>query len=84
LLINGEHGARSAVLPGRLQPGRAELGFEAHWSVADGAAELHAAYTSNGLTKEDFEQKFTRLTRLEALRSGGALDETMRRVSAAV
>jgi hypothetical protein len=84
LLITGEHGADPRSYRIDFSRARAELGFEAHWSVADGAAELHAAYTSNGLTKEDFEQKFTRLARLEALRSGAALDETMRRVSAAV
>jgi nucleoside-diphosphate-sugar epimerase len=84
LLITGEHGADPRSYRIDFSRARAELGFEAHWSVADGAAELHAAYTSNGLTKEDFEQKFTRLARLEALRSGGALDEPMRRVSAAV
>ena len=52
--------------------------------MADGAAELHAAYTSYGLTREDFDTKFTRLPRLEALRARGVIDETMRRVNAAV
>ena len=63
---------------------RSELGYEASWSVADGAAELHAAYTSYGLTREDFDTKFARLPRLEALRYRGVIDETMRRVNAAV
>jgi nucleoside-diphosphate-sugar epimerase len=82
LLITGESGADPRAYRVDFSRARAELGFEASWSVADGAAELHAAYTSYGLTQEDFEKKFTRLPRLVALRSREVIDDTMRRVSA--
>jgi nucleoside-diphosphate-sugar epimerase len=84
LLITGESGADPRSYRVDFSRARRELGFEALWSVADGASELYAGYTALGLTQRDFEQKFTRLARLETLRSDGALDDTMRRVSAAV
>jgi nucleoside-diphosphate-sugar epimerase len=84
LLITGESGADPRSYRVDFSRARAELGFEAIWTVPDGAAELYAGYTALGLTRDDFEQRFTRLARLEALRADGALDETMRRVSAAV
>jgi len=84
LLITGESGADPRSYRVDFSRARAELGFEAIWTVPDGAAELYAGYTALGLTKNGFEQRFTRLARLEALRAEGALDETMRRVSAAV
>ena len=46
---------------------RDALGFEAVWSIADGAAELYKEYISAGLTGDDFAKKFTRLPHLEAL-----------------
>lgn len=61
---------------------RAELDFEATWSVADGVAELYEAYLANGLTRNDFDDSFTRLKRLDWLIAQGVLDDTMRRVSA--
>jgi nucleoside-diphosphate-sugar epimerase len=84
LLITGESGAVPRSYRVDFSRARVELGYEASWSIADGAAELHAAYTSYGLTREDFDKKFTRLPRLEALRAGGVIDETMRRVNADV
>jgi nucleoside-diphosphate-sugar epimerase len=84
LLTTGESGADPRSYRVDFSRARAELGYEASWSVADGAAELYAAYTSYGLTGEDFEKKFTRLPRLEALRATGVIDETMRRISADV
>jgi nucleoside-diphosphate-sugar epimerase len=83
LLITGENGADPRSYRVDFSRARRELGFEALWSVADGAAELYAGYTALGLTRRDFEQKFTRLAHLQAARSGGAVDESMRRVSAA-
>ncbi|MGW0042442.1 NAD-dependent epimerase/dehydratase family protein [Rhodococcus sp. NPDC003348] len=53
-------------------------GFEARWSVADGAVELFEQYTRWGLNEADFNSRFTRLARLELLRNSGGLDETMR------
>ena len=84
LLITGESGADPRSYRVDFSRARAELGFEAIWTVAEGAAELYAGYTALGLRWDDFEQRFTRLARLEALRASGAVDETMRRVSAAV
>ncbi|RDB47616.1 NAD-dependent epimerase/dehydratase family protein [Tsukamurella tyrosinosolvens] len=58
---------------------REELGFEAQWTVADGAAELHKAYTEFGLTERAFHDDFTRLAVLKELQAGGAIDASMRR-----
>ena len=82
LLITGESGADPRSYRVDFGRARAELDFEATWSVADGAAELYEAYLANGLTRNAFEQSFTRLARLQWLTSQGALDATMRRVSA--
>lgn len=84
LLITGETGADPRSYRVDFARARAELGYEATWSVADGAAELYGEYTANGLTAHDFANRFVRLSRLEQLRGCGELDETMRRVSAAV
>jgi nucleoside-diphosphate-sugar epimerase len=80
--ITGESGPDPRSYRVDFSRAREELGFTATWSIADGAAELYAAYTSHGLRREDFEHKFTRLARLQELRGSGAIDETMRRVSA--
>jgi nucleoside-diphosphate-sugar epimerase len=82
LLITGESGADPRSYRVDFSRARAELDFEATWSVADGAAELYEAYLANGLTRNAFDHTYTRLSRLEWLTEQGALDETMRRVSA--
>ena len=46
---------------------------------ADGAAELHKAYTEFGLTERAFHDDFTRLAVLKELQAGGAIDASMRR-----
>ena len=84
LCITGESGADPRSYRVDFSRARNELGFRARWTIADGAAELYSAYTAHGLQSADFEQKFTRLARLQELRDSGAIDETMRRVSAAV
>jgi nucleoside-diphosphate-sugar epimerase len=84
LLITGETGSDPRSYRVDFARARAELGYEAAWSVADGAAELYREYTANGLTADDFANTFVRLSQLEALRGSGELDESMRRVSAAV
>jgi hypothetical protein len=84
LSITGESGADPRSYRVDFTRARAELGFEAQWSVADGARELYEAYTAHGLTTDDFGQIFTRLARLQALRSSGSIDGEMRCVSAAV
>ena len=84
LLITGESGADPRSYRVDFSRARDELGFEARWSVADGAAELYAAYTGHQLRRSEFDNTFTRLARLEELRRQGAIDGAMRRVSAAV
>ena len=81
VLITGETGADSRSYRVDFSAFRRELGFEAAWTVADGAAELFKEYTAAGLTAEDFAKKFTRLPHLEKLRREGVLDETMRRIT---
>ncbi len=44
------------------------------WSIADGAKELVAAYTENGLTKDAFDHRFVRLARIKQLLDAGELD----------
>ena len=92
LLITGEAGSDPRSYRVNFGRARRELGYEALWSVADGAAELYAGYTALGLRRDDFDTRFTRLARLEALRTRGVIDATLRtvredvnpRVSAAV
>ena len=81
LLVTGESGADPRSYRVDFSAIRAALGYEAAWSIPDGAAELYKEYTSAGLTSEDFFKRFTRLPHLEALRRDGILDESMRRVS---
>ncbi|MFX1759957.1 UDP-glucose 4-epimerase [Rhodococcus gordoniae] len=53
-------------------------GYEARWTVRDGAAELYDAYRRYGLTGDAFATRFTRLARLNRLQEIGELDSTMR------
>ena len=82
LLITGETGADPRSYRVDFSAFRRTLGFQAEWSIADGAAELYKEYTSAGLTSDDFFKKYTRLAHLEALRARGVLDESMRRITA--
>jgi len=79
LVITGEAGAdpRSyRVNFGRI---RAALpGYHARWMVKAGAVELAAAYQQYGLTRHDFERRFTRLARLADRRADGSVDDTLR------
>jgi nucleoside-diphosphate-sugar epimerase len=69
LVITGEAGADPRSYRVDFSRIRAALPFEAQWTVKAGAVELHDAYTEYGLTREDFEQKFTRLAWLK--KTGG-------------
>jgi len=80
LLITGESGPDPRSYRVDFSAFRRELGFEAAWSIADGAAELYREYMSAGLTADDFAKRFTRLAHLQTLRDGGILDQSMRRV----
>ncbi|MFD7934029.1 NAD-dependent epimerase/dehydratase family protein [Streptomyces sp. NPDC059755] len=53
-------------------------GFDCEWTVKQGALELADAYREHGLTREDFEQRFTRLAVLRAASDAGAVDDTLR------
>ncbi|MGH4030373.1 NAD-dependent epimerase/dehydratase family protein [Actinomycetota bacterium Odt1-20B] len=53
-------------------------GFDCEWTVKQGALELADAYRQFGLTREDFEQRFTRLAVLRAASEAGAVDDTLR------
>jgi nucleoside-diphosphate-sugar epimerase len=52
--------------------------FQASWTVKDGALELFDAYQKWGLTREDFDARFTRLARLRDRQTAGTLDDTLR------
>jgi nucleoside-diphosphate-sugar epimerase len=82
LLILGESGPDPRSYRVDFSRAREVLGYQARWSIPDGAAELYKEYIANGLTSEDFFSRFTRLPQLEKLRQEGVLDESMRRVSA--
>lgn len=83
LLITGESGPDPRSYRVDFSAFRRALGFEARWSIPDGAAELYKEYTAAGLTSDDFFTKFTRLPQLEALRNSGVLDDSMRRIEEA-
>lgn len=78
LLITGETGADPRSYRVNFSAFRKALGFEAAWTIPDGAAELYKEYFSAGLTADDFAKKFTRLPYLEALQTRGFLDASMR------
>ncbi|MEU5979122.1 SDR family oxidoreductase [Streptomyces sp. NPDC047315] len=53
-------------------------GFECEWTVKRGALELADAYREHGLTRADFERRFTRLAVLRAAADADAVDSTLR------
>ncbi|MCE7005488.1 SDR family oxidoreductase [Kibdelosporangium philippinense] len=65
LVITGEAGADPRSYRVDFSRIRAAMPFTAQWTVKAGAVELFEAYTEYGLTREDFEQKFTRLAWLK-------------------
>jgi nucleoside-diphosphate-sugar epimerase len=80
LRITGETGSDPRSYRVDFSAFRRDVGFEAAWTVADGARELAREYVRAGLTHEGLVEKFTRLRRLTALRDSGVIDESMRRV----
>ena len=78
--ITGESGADPRSYRVDFSAARRDLGFEANWTVARGAAELYAEYRDRGLTAEDFAHRFVRLARLRALGERGVVDADLRRV----
>jgi nucleoside-diphosphate-sugar epimerase len=52
------------------------------WGVADGVAEMVAAYAARGLTYDDFRSsRFVRLRRISELLDGGHLDSMLHRLT---
>jgi nucleoside-diphosphate-sugar epimerase len=80
LLITGEAGNDPRSYRVDFARARSELGYEAQWTIPDGAAQLAREYRARGLTQEAFEQRFTRLAVLSARQKAGELDASMRPV----
>lgn len=78
LNITGEAGNDPRSYRVDFSRARKELGFEAKWSIPDGARQLFAEYTERGLTQEAFDQRFTRLAVLNRRQAEGTLDGNMR------
>lgn len=53
--------------------------YQPEWTTEQGAAQLRDAYTEYGLTQEQFDNQFTRLSWLRHLQSQGQLDESLHR-----
>ncbi len=59
-------------------------GLGLRWTVRDGIGELLTSYTEHGLSYDDFtSSRFVRLRRIKELMAAGAVDEMLRRPSAA-
>jgi nucleoside-diphosphate-sugar epimerase len=78
LLITGEAGGDPRSYRVDFSRARKELGFEAQWTIPDGAEQLAREYRARGLTQEAFDNRFTRLAVLNARQKAGELDATMR------
>ena len=80
LLITGETGNDPRSYRVDFARARTELGYEAQWTIPDGAAQLAREYRARGLTQEAFDKRFTRLAVLSARQKAGELDASMRPV----
>ncbi|MFI1016774.1 NAD-dependent epimerase/dehydratase family protein [Streptomyces sp. NPDC020965] len=82
VVITGENGADPRSYRVDFSRFRTAVpGFDCAWTVKQGALELADAYRKHGLTREDFEQRFTRLAVLRAAlqqQGAGAVDDTLR------
>jgi nucleoside-diphosphate-sugar epimerase len=82
LVVTGESGADPRSYRVDFSRVRAALpSFRCAWSVPDGAEELRTAYRAYGLTRQDFDERFTRLARLRDRASAGTLDDDLRPVA---
>ncbi|MEV6548502.1 SDR family oxidoreductase [Streptomyces sp. NPDC051597] len=78
--ITGENGADPRSYRVDFSRFRAAVpGFDCAWTVKRGALELADAYRAHRLTREAFEQRFTRLAVLRAASGAGTVDDTLRR-----
>jgi nucleoside-diphosphate-sugar epimerase len=82
LLITGEYGGDPRSYRVDFTKARRVLGYEAAWSVADGARELASRYVTAGLDADAFAHRFVRLAHLQRSIEAGLLDASMRRVVA--
>ncbi|MEV6765635.1 SDR family oxidoreductase [Streptomyces sp. NPDC051105] len=79
VVITGENGADPRSYRVDFARFRAAIpGFDCEWTVKQGALELADAYRTFDLTREDFEQRYTRLAVLRAASDAGAVDDTLR------
>ncbi len=78
LNITGEAGNDPRSYRVDFSRARKELGFEAKWSIPDGARQLAAEYKERGLTQQAFDEQFTRLAVLNRRQEAGELDADMR------
>ncbi|NGO43869.1 NAD-dependent epimerase/dehydratase family protein [Streptomyces ureilyticus] len=79
VVITGENGADPRSYRVDFSRFRAAIpGFDCEWTVKRGALELADAYREFGLTREDFERRFTRLAVLRAASEAGTVDDTLR------
>jgi hypothetical protein len=53
--------------------------FKPQWDVCTGAEQLYAAYRSAGLTLEEMEGRYQRISHIKALMREGILDGDLRR-----
>ncbi|MFE6774548.1 NAD-dependent epimerase/dehydratase family protein [Streptomyces sp. NPDC057702] len=80
VVITGETGADPRSYRVDFSRFRAAIpGFDIAWTLKRGALELADAYRQHGLTRENFERRFTRLAVLRAASEAGTVDETLRR-----
>jgi nucleoside-diphosphate-sugar epimerase len=53
--------------------------FKPQWDVSKGAEQLYAAYRSSGLTLEDMESRYQRISHIKMLMREGKLENDLRR-----
>jgi nucleoside-diphosphate-sugar epimerase len=78
LEITGESGPDPRSYRVDFSRAREVLGFEARWSIPEGATQLATELRARDLTQEAFEQRFTRLAVLSRRQATGELDASMR------
>ncbi len=78
LEITGEAGSDPRSYRVDFSRARKELGFEAAWTIPDGAAQLAKEYRERDLTQSQFDERFTRLAVLSRRQQAGELDADMR------
>jgi nucleoside-diphosphate-sugar epimerase len=78
LEITGETGADPRSYRVDFSRAREALGFEARWTIPEGARQLAGEYRARGLTQDAFDGLFTRLAVLDRRRRAGELDPSMR------